>query len=146
MTDAKVQDNNMECDNAGNEHEINVKKVSRWFFSRHRFVDFTEMFLVAGLNEQIWKMNNADKELMKLDYHSHCICSLETKGRQFDNFVATGGTVSCLNDNLRCHQWRQSCRIGDLSFSVLRFLILSHTFEPELRIWIAHRWLNAIIQ
>ena len=100
MTDAKVQDNNMECDNAGNEHEINVKKVSRWFFSRHRFVDFTEMFLVAGLNEQIWKVNNVDKELMKLDYYSRCIYSLETESHQFDNVVATGGTSSCHNDKV----------------------------------------------
>ena len=30
--------------------------------------------------------------------------TLKTKGRQFDNFVITGGTVSCRNDNLQCHQ------------------------------------------
>ena len=29
------------------------------------------------------------------------------KDRQFDNFVITGGTVSCLKNNLRCHQWWQ---------------------------------------
>ena len=35
--------------------------------------------------------------------------TLRTKGRQFDNFVVTGGTVSCHNENLWCHQWWQSC-------------------------------------
>ena len=43
---------------------------------------------------------------------------LKTKDRhQFDNFVVTGGTVSCRNDNLRCHQWPQSCQIDDFVFS-----------------------------
>ena len=37
---------------------------------------------------------------------------------QFDNFVATGGTVSCHSDNLRCHQWRQSCQSDGLLFLV----------------------------
>ena len=41
--------------------------------------------------------------------------SLKTKCRQFDNFVVT---VSCHNDNLRCHQLRQSCQIDDLLFSM----------------------------
>ena len=31
--------------------------------------------------------------------------TLKTKSLQFDNFVVTGGTVSCRNDNLRCLQW-----------------------------------------
>ena len=44
--------------------------------------------------------------------------SLKTIGRQFDNFVVTGG--SCHHDNLRCHQWRQSCRIDNLLFSAIR--------------------------
>ena len=35
------------------------------------------------------------------------IVSLKTKGPQFDNFVVTGGTVSCRNDNLRRLQRRQ---------------------------------------
>ena len=48
--------------------------------------------------------------------------TLKTKGRQFDNFVVTGGTVSCRHDNLRCHQWRQSCQIDDLLFSVNDFI------------------------
>ena len=44
--------------------------------------------------------------------------TLKTKGCQFDNFVVTGGTVSCRNDNLQRHQWRQSSQIDDLLFSV----------------------------
>ena len=32
--------------------------------------------------------------------------ALKTKDNQFDNFVVTGGTVSCHYDNLRCQQWR----------------------------------------
>ena len=31
---------------------------------------------------------------------------------QFDNFVVTGGTVSCHTDNLWCYQWRASYQIG----------------------------------
>ena len=44
------------------------------------------------------------------------ITTLKTKDRQFDNFVVIDGTVSCHYDNLRCHQWRQSCQIDNLSF------------------------------
>ena len=43
--------------------------------------------------------------------------ALKTKCLQFDNIVITGGTVSCHNDNLLCHQWRQSCQIDYLFFS-----------------------------
>ena len=39
------------------------------------------------------------------------VISLKTIDRQFDNFVVTGGTVSCHYDNLRCHHWQQSCQI-----------------------------------
>ena len=46
-------------------------------------------------------------------------CTLKTKDPQFDNIVITGGTVSCHNDNLQCHQWGQSCQIDDLMFSVI---------------------------
>ena len=35
------------------------------------------------------------------------------KDHQFDNFDVTGGTVSCHNDNLWCHQSRQSCQNGN---------------------------------
>ena len=44
--------------------------------------------------------------------------TLKTKGCQFDNFVIIGGTVSCRNDNLPCHQWWQNCPIDDLLFSM----------------------------
>ena len=43
---------------------------------------------------------------------------LKIKDRQFDKFVITGGTVSCPNDNLQCHQWWQSCQLDDLLFSL----------------------------
>ena len=46
------------------------------------------------------------------------IYTLKTKDLQFGNFVLTGGTVSCRNDNLRCHQWGQSSQIDELLFSV----------------------------
>ena len=49
--------------------------------------------------------------------------SLKTKDHQLDNFVITGGTVSCRHDNLRCHQWRQSCQIDDLFFSMFHRLV-----------------------
>ena len=44
--------------------------------------------------------------------------TLKTNGRQFDNLVVAGGTVSCHNDNLRCHQWRGGCQIDDILVSV----------------------------
>ena len=49
-----------------------------------------------------------------------CICmyAMKTKCYQFNNFVVTGGTVSCREDNLRCHQWLQICQIDDLLFLV----------------------------
>ena len=43
----------------------------------------------------------------------------EKKGRQIDSTVVTSGTVSCRNDNLRCHQWRQCCQFNHLLFSVI---------------------------
>ena len=36
--------------------------------------------------------------------------------KKFDNFVFTGGSVSCHYDNLRCHQWWQRYQIGDFFF------------------------------
>ena len=65
--------------------------------------------------------------------------------RQFDNVVVTGGTVSCHNDNLWCHQWRQSCQIDDLFkplFSVcLWFPIANITLTHKLlEILEIHRW------
>ena len=38
--------------------------------------------------------------------------ALKTKGRQADNPVVTGSTVS-FNDNARYHQWRQRCQNDD---------------------------------
>ena len=52
-------------------------------------------------------------------WHFALFSSLKAKDRQFDNFVMTGGIVSCRNNNLRCHQSRQSCQIDDQLFSVL---------------------------
>ena len=56
---------------------------------------------------------------------------LKTKSRQFDNFVVTGCTVSCRNDNLRYHQWRQSCQIYYLLFSVAELDITLDCCLPE---------------
>ena len=60
---------------------------------------------------------------------AHCywskFASLKTKDWQFDNFVVTGGTVSCRNDTLRCQLWPQSCNIDDLLFSVFGQINLS---------------------
>ena len=39
--------------------------------------------------------------------------TLKTKGRRFDDFVATDGTVSRPNENLR---WQQSCQFDDILF------------------------------
>ena len=65
--------------------------------------------------------------------------SLKTIYRQFDNVVVTGGTVSYNKDNL-CPQWRQSCQIDDLMFSVfLWFPIANITFNhqlPETHGWV----------
>ena len=63
------------------------------------------------------------------------VYSLKTKDRQFDNVVVTGGTISCHNDNLWCHQWRQSCQIDDLLFSVFLWL-------PIANITLAHKLLE----
>ena len=48
--------------------------------------------------------------------------SLKTKGHQFDNFVVTGGNVSCRNDNLRCHHWRQ-IKLSNWRSFVYRYII-----------------------
>ena len=49
-----------------------------------------------------------------LNFMYWCTVTLKRKDPQFDNFVITGGTVSCRNDNLWCHQWWQSCRNDNL--------------------------------
>ena len=43
--------------------------------------------------------------------------ALKIKYHQFANFVITGGTISCHNDNLWCHQWWQSRQTDNLLFS-----------------------------
>ena len=55
---------------------------------------------------------------LKLELVSVWLSTLKTIGRQFDNFVVTGGTVSCRNDNLRCQQWWKNCQIDGLLSSV----------------------------
>ena len=64
--------------------------------------------------------------------------SLKTKDRQFDNVVVTGGTVSCPNDNLWCHQWRQSCEIDDL----LDLLFSVFLWFPIANITLTHKLLE----
>ena len=51
--------------------------------------------------------------------------TMRTKDRQYDNFVATGGIVSCHYDNLLCHQAWQICQTDDLLFS-MQCLALNH--------------------
>ena len=74
---------------------------------------------------------------MSVDYHKW---PLKTKDCQFDNFVVTGCTISCHNDNLRCHQSRQSCQIDNLLFSVTsqeRYGISNHQqgFRKSFSAW-----------
>ena len=40
------------------------------------------------------------------------------KDRQFNNFVVTGGTISCRYDLLWYHQWWQCCQIDNIFFAV----------------------------
>ena len=57
---------------------------------------------------------NMTTAVTSICYPNH---ALKTGDRQFDNIIVTGGTVSCYYDNLRCHQWRKSCQIGNLLLS-----------------------------
>ena len=45
--------------------------------------------------------------------------SLETESYHDANFVITGSTGGCHNDNLRCHQWWQSWHYDNSQFSVI---------------------------
>ena len=56
---------------------------------------------------------------------------LKTKDRLFDNFVATGGPVSCHSDNLRCHQWRKRYRNDDVDAKYM----LRHWFPHFMYGW-----------
>ena len=58
--------------------------------------------------------------------------------QHFDNIVVTGGTVSCHNDNLWCHQWRQSCQIDDL----LDLLFSVFLWFPIANITLTHKLLK----
>ena len=44
--------------------------------------------------------------------------STETVSHHDANFVITGGTGGCQNDNLQCHQWWQSWNHGYAQFSM----------------------------
>ena len=49
-------------------------------------------------------------------YHINRLLNLKAGNRRFDGFGAAGGTMSCHNDNLRCHRWRRACRSDDPLF------------------------------
>ena len=80
--------------------------------------------------------------------------ALKTNGRQFDNFFVICGALSCRNDNLRCHQWWQSCQIdGCLFFSAVMFLhrmylelVSQTTYDMEIFfMWWQHHVIVVII-
>ena len=100
----------------------------------------------SGLFSQCQYCERAAMEfqLIILVYNKvRCATTLKTKGCQFDNFVVTGGTVSCRNDNLRCHQWRRSCQIDNFLFSVKIPLVRANPFvaNPH-RLPLMHRELS----
>ena len=86
----------------------------------------TSILLIHCEGNHQWLADSLHKNpVMHIEYSCHeaiswCVI-LKTKGRQFDNFVVIGGTVSCRNDNLRCHQCRPNCQIDNLLFSVKFF-------------------------
>ena len=55
---------------------------------------------------------------LQITFRLDCRTTLKTKSRKIDNFVITGGIVRCLNNNFRCHYWRQCYQFDDLLFSV----------------------------
>ena len=57
------------------------------------------------------------------------LTSLKTNGRQLDNFVATGGTVSCHKDKLRYHERWQNCEIDDILFPVFGSVIYADMLQ-----------------
>ena len=62
-------------------------------------------------------------------------CNTENKTSSVHNFVVIDGTVSCLNDNLRCHQWRQSCQVDYLLFSVKKYDVSCTRFIRFIALW-----------
>ena len=63
--------------------------------------------------------------------------SLKIKHRQFDNVVVTGGTVICHNDNLWCHQWRQSFRCCHFLLSLVNAWNHFHACVRLLNVYIS---------
>ena len=60
-----------------------------------------------------------------IDMGPRLLLHIHWKLKSSIDFVVTGGTVSCHIDNLRCHQWWQSCQIDNLLFSVICYNIAS---------------------
>ena len=80
-----------------------------------------------------------------------CWCPISIKCqciyRPTENFVVIGGTVSCRNDNLWCQQWRQSCQIDDLLFSVGAMKAKSGPLVmPDLHLKGSVRWHDDVIK
>ena len=69
------------------------------------------------------------------------LLTLKTKGRQFYNFVVTGGTVSCQNDNLRCTN--NNSAISNYKFVKLTTFCFQCDANSS---WIRHIWAKQVIQ
>ena len=50
-------------------------------------------------------------------------CTLKMKHHHDADFVVTGGTGGCRNDNLQCHQWWQSWHHNNSQFSILYWIL-----------------------
>ena len=53
---------------------------------------------------------------------------LKTESCYSANFVVSGGTAGCDNDNLRCHQWRQSRHHDNSQLSLSLSIRFAHAF------------------
>ena len=83
---------------------------------------------------RIW-VNNSHRSSHKFNLSTiKQIIALRTNDRQFDNFVVTGGTVSCHNDNLQYHQWWQICQIDHLLFSVNTARCMLHVIYCDVKL------------
>ena len=77
------------------------------------------------------------------------------KDRQFDNFVITGGTISCHYDNLLCHQWWHSCQFFILFLKMFLIVIKQFIFLHSHRVdqavdgswdpWPDLEWLGEVV-
>ena len=76
---------------------------------------FTQLFFIMwNPNYIIWLSFHIAKQIcVNLN-----LCPLKIKCWYNANFVVTGGTAGCLNDNLQCHQWPQSWHYDNSQFSV----------------------------